>query len=259
MMMDCEKWKEDIDTVINIMVPENEPDTKYTLDKNGTLIGQNSIRVDYNLNVPPTYSNLVLLPDDDKCSPSKMAGLKFTARSDTPILLTVIPSCDYEGMNAYVEIGPEAKEYTIRWEDFTPVKEGLRSYESAYMVTSVVFAVLNNDILAPRGQSQPQGFNNKSSFWIDDVYFYVGDGRTNLDGVKVETGVVSPVGNDSSDTSDTVPQVSSDAPDGNSNGSPLLWVICGVLAVLVIGAGVALVIALKKRKQEPKNEVDDKE
>lgn len=163
---------------------DNKLVMSYELDTTGAIRATNSIRVDYDLDKSPNYGSVMLYPDNEgDASPAKYDGIKLVLKASCPARLMVRPSCDWVGGNLWIDVGPEAKEYTIRFEDI-PFESSNFNVATAGGFNVMSISFFNEDAMIERGTEQPSGFQHTGSVWFEDVYLFEGDDATNLAGSR---------------------------------------------------------------------------
>lgn len=250
MFLDCEDWQDTTDSIMNVALTETTDVMTYDIDKSGVLQGQNSVRISYDLKINPRYAGMLLYPDDEGCKAGQMDGYKLSLRSDTPLTLLVRITCDWVGASMFVEVGPEAKEYTIRMDDLVFDNPDF-DYKTAYCVNCIAIQIFSDEGLAQYQQAQPEGFTGAGTIWVDDVYFFMGEDVTDLSGKALQSSAgfeqnSTEVSQSSTEKTKTTQKFDAE-PEVPANNK-VLWLSLGGVGVVVAIAVVAWLVIRKKKK-----------
>lgn len=274
-LCDFESFETTDDLIFNWYVhPGEETSGELTLDTDGSLHGNNSLRFDYSLkaaqSLGKSWCAIDFAPDDTETDFGN--GVKFAARADNHVSVRLcIIDVDYTYKQYYFDVNTEAKDYVIRWEDFQNIP-GQKTFDPASSkgivnATVVIFS-----------DGQAGGFNGEGKLWFDDFCTFKGDDETTPAGkplvkqaapTTVTTTVTTAVPaaqttaatksseTDGSSASGTSAVPTADAPTAPANGGRAenaggWWIFAVTGGVIVIGGCAAAVLIIRIRQKKEK-------
>ena len=131
------------------------------------------------------YGSIIIRPDNESDAlVSRYDGIKLVMKSSDPICLRVRVCCDWEGGNLFMNIGPEWREYTIRFDEVVcdNLKNDL-STKNIFCVLSIGFFTRSD--LKMMGSRQPDGFERLGSVQFANVYMFAGADQPNYEGSPI--------------------------------------------------------------------------
>ena len=280
LLSDCERFAEDGDTLFEWGLFNNDDRLgELHLDTSSALQGQNSMRFDYDEG--GGWTRCIFFPDLQSMTVGD--GLKFSAKATGNIKMYVVISIDWKAKWIPVTLTPEAREYTIIWDEAEEM-EGTAPYSAkgATLVNSLSFLIYDPCYIESQGHAQFPTIQTKGSIWLDDLYTFVGEDTTDTDGkvftapkptrpemtttttsrttatepgattaseVQGETTTSGPSGSQTPAGSTTTPANVTTAGSEAESGGVSVWLII-VIAVAVLAAGGAAVFFVLRRKKQ---------
>lgn len=183
LLSDCERFAEDGDTLFEWGLFNNDDRLgELHLDTSSALQGQNSMRFDYDVwGEGGGWTRCIFFPDLQSMTVGD--GLKFSAKATGNIKMYVVISIDWKAKWIPVTLTPEAREYTIIWDEAEEM-EGTAPYSAkgATLVNSLSFLIYDPCYIESQGHAQFPTIQTKGSIWLDDLYTFVGEDTTDTDG-----------------------------------------------------------------------------
>lgn len=269
-LSDFESFETTDDLIFNWYVqPSNEKCGELSLDTSGMMHGKNCLLFDYSMKGAQStgkgWCTINFVPDDTKAKFGD--GVKFTAKSDNHISARlVIVDGAYTYKQYFFDVGTEAKDYVIRWEDFQNIP-GQKTFDPATAegIASADIAIISDN--------QPSDFNGEGKFWFDDFCTFTGSDETTPSGkamaqqadptpvtdapttpkTDAQTAANTQAPTTSSGESTPSESAGSTAPANNSTadtaqGGGNWWIFAVIGAVVVIGGGIAVFFVVKNKK-----------
>ena len=183
LLSDCERFAEDTDTLFEWGLFNNDDQLgELHLDTSSALQGQNSMRFDYDVwGAGGGWTRCIFFPDLQSMTVGD--GLKFSAKATGNIKMYVVISIDWNAKWIPVTLTPEAREYTIIWDEAEEMK-GTAPYSAkgATVINSLSFLIYDPCYTEAHGYAQFPTIQTKGSIWLDDLYTFVGEDTTDTDG-----------------------------------------------------------------------------
>ena len=273
-LSDFESFETTDDLIFNwYLQPSNEKCGELSLDTSGMMHGKNCLLFDYSMkgaqSTGKSWCTVNFVPDDTKVKFGD--GIKFAAKSDSHVFARiVIVDVDYTYKQYFFEVGTEARDYVIRWEDFQDIP-GQKTFDplTSGGISSADIAILSDN--------QPSDFNGEGKFWFDDFCTFTGSDQTTPSGKEMAQQADPTLATDTPTTTKTdIPTttdtsapttgsggpVSSEpdgatAPTNNSTVNPeqdgeIWWIFVLIGVVVVISGGIVAFFVMKNRKTKAK-------